>query len=1422
MAEENNVHRNSFDGGLNTDLSKVIVNQNQYIEANNLSLVNTGTFLILEDIKGTAKIKDIITNTNTTTVLRAYATKYTVGTSKGLDGITIFTHTEDPSGTSNVFKISAYVFSTDTVYNIYQETVDDSYLVTGGTQYSETNERVIDGVLYPENGLDILYFTDYISRPKKLRCEIPTGYSGTAFLDAEDLELLQIPALGQIELDSTNGITTGGSLLTGTYQVAYQLYNPTSNKYSGFSLLTNPIHIYTAQTVTKQAGIGLPSNRKITLDITPTENELAYYTHFRLAIVENIGTADSINIGITPYEAIATYLSGSTIANYEIKSNQQYEFTTIDDVVIDSAAIQAVKTLAIKDNRLLLGNIKNQTLTYDAGTPTVASGSILRAVPSTSTNAAEQELFMSTKRGHFRNEVYRYAISYFDDYGNFSSPKVLDLRGSGVSPTITNNQMAANGIDVKFPSRGTYNGADYFTVMDVDNKIRHLGLELVDITNHPTWSRGFVILRAKRKKNILFQTPLVPMAKMSGIGAVGKYPTEYRTSSALDTVTDTTLSPMGPSTSFVPHNLFMGAPTSSPGTINTNGGTTTNTYQVGESQPLQYTQTSEFVMMFPPQNIYENNAYPFTGSEQFQTADAVICETYFNRFDPFTISNPGAKAVTSVSGSFFATRDKLNYFNDGHTKTVSTLRSATVPFKNVVAFDNYDEGGTLFGSNILDYTKLRTDGVAFGELPFNQRCAVSDFNATHLSTKFSPPTFAGASSGDIILYNTQTSTVGSYANSLTGVVGGFLMSTTGIWEVPATTKKIDGFGPGGGIDLGTTSIQDGFLDDGIATANIGDWYEITAGGGTSYDFDGVGPRAAITLQNGDTIRYDGTKWRTSKDYPINPFAYHANVLEISNVIAGLDDARYGKLDDYNEFIYTGTKVVFTNAEVASTRPAKTVQVWGGDCVVSPHSFKISDSTYTIVNNDKLSHAGGSALSTLGEYWEKVWLTSADAAGLCMPIFFKNAAQYLTVVLESTYNGAVVDHTDADVVYTDTLSDINVIGAPAEEKARFPRPYLYNINLNKENDQKIFVPVDSLTDTYDTYKSRVYYSDLKVYQTDIEGFNRVRVSNIYDLPETYGALTKLGVAGDRLFALQERGVAVLPVGERIIETTDTSQLAVRSGEFLGTPMYIDTLRGCQHIGSVVNTGTMLYFLDAINKAVCAIDGTVKVVSGNGLTSGLRSLFSDYVIDRSIIGAFDATRDQYYIVKKIGSNRFVYVWNQGLQKWESNIIFPELGFGDAVTVNNKFVIVGKDTTLGYTSVHEAHAGNYSQFMGTYSQPNVKFIVNPIPDVAKVYDALLVNSNAPLSTLTAAVQTDRNGVAALAGTTPFDTTRGEGNYKVKILRNTNGSQDAELAYIERLRGQYAIVELLWGYNTTATRTTPVNISSVLTKFRPSANMF
>ena len=240
----------NFSQGRNADLSPDKTPNNQYLSANNVELVGDGEFASLRNIKGTTGVQALDDNIE---VLAVFATKYLIS-DELVDCLTVF------SVSSTTFKIQAYTPST--LYDLFSETIADDYI---------TSDRSIDAVSGPEGGIDIIYFTDFYNEIRSFKCEIPDPYSAN-FLTEYDLSLLRRGANGTIALSS---VQSGGTLLSGTYQFSYRMADPTNKKFTKWSSLSNPIHVYSAENGTSvvNSGIGLITDRKISLTITPSEEE---------------------------------------------------------------------------------------------------------------------------------------------------------------------------------------------------------------------------------------------------------------------------------------------------------------------------------------------------------------------------------------------------------------------------------------------------------------------------------------------------------------------------------------------------------------------------------------------------------------------------------------------------------------------------------------------------------------------------------------------------------------------------------------------------------------------------------------------------------------------------------------------------------------------------------------------------------------------------------------------------------------------------------------------------------------------------------------------------------------------------------------------------------------------------------------------
>lgn len=1277
MTDENKITGNVF-RGRDTDTDPNKVNPDRYLEAHNVELVGEGKFFAIQNIKGTTEVATISVNP-AVTVLNTTKCKYSIGGTL-YEGLTIFT--AELSGSDYIFHI--YGFANNTVYEIFQENVGPDYL---------TEDRVVDARNYPENGIDIIYFTDNLHEIRFVKCEIPSPYTAN-FLNAYELSLLRKGANGTIDFVSTG---TGGTLLSGTYQFSYRMADPANKLFTKWSSLTNPFHVYdkTNSTSPVYSGIGIITNRKITISITPSTEETDNYDHLQLAVVENTGVASPTTASLLDIVSI-----GGTSITYEYKSNAKIGTIPIEDITVDFAQIATVKTLNIKEKRLVGGNVTYTDLEIDNGTPSISGGTILRQADS-SADSFSSDSFTSRYKGYWRDEVYRFGVVFYDKDGNKSSVQTLDLS------SITDNAITPGLTDMKFPDRSWTTSANRYTLFNSSGEIQSLGLQLLGLTNIPSWARSFEIVRVPRIKNILFQSPIIPMVGISGVGALDDYPNFVTYSTTLaDEKEYPNATPMTASTVFVPKNLFW---PEQRGIIKRTAAQGSGTSKIipGEVQLLPTTAGGyEYSMVFPAGSMYDpgtTNAFVYTGAEKLDFIDYALLKS--------SITNPtradidtGDDLNTNSVGTFYATADNQYYFDSGHNK--STLTAVNYPITDYEFFNNLGQSATVAGLNCLDYVALQTGGgLTFGFQPNIQRSSVIKMN---------------------------------------GPIVQDIMTT------------------GASFSAGTLNL---YTPNGFIVGGSGPRYE-----------------ASNAITNKYIDEYTG--W-TADSY--------VQAVSIVNVKLGLGDDRYGATTDQYDFISTGAKYTFTPSEVSTLEGGGNVSVnidvWGGDCFVGPQIFKVADSAYSVVNQPKNNGSPQTTTQLLDKWNNTLFKDITGSAFLCIPVAIENAAQFVQVVLESEYNGEV---REPDVL-TSTTANIPVqLGSITT--ARSPLTYRYNTNLNVQNSQRIFVTKPQYSFEQSRFGARIVYSDLKLYNSDQAGFDIFRVANFYDLEEKYYPITKLSIGGDDLYSIHERGVFYVPTGERQIESTDGGTLSVRSGEYIGRPILIDSERGSQHIAAIVEAGGVVYVPDNINKNVYSLTGQQLQPITKDNESEFRDFFSSPIDERQLIGIYDPVRLEYWIAKKTAQECEVYT-ERGA--WIGNHEFTNLQGG---VYNNAIYVLG--ASANGLKLYTMYTGTVNQLFGNTVVPRVTFSINPDPDFTKTFDNIMINATERLSSMDFVVNRETplgNQTASIS----LDVPPIEGSFRIAVPRDSVSA---------RLRGMYCRATIAWKNIQSA-------ISAVGTKYRKSS---
>jgi hypothetical protein len=378
---------------------------------------------------------------------------------------------------------------------------------------------------------------------------------------------------------------------------------------------------------------------------------------------------------------------------------------------------------------------------------------------------------------------------------------------------------------------------------------------------------------------------------------------------------------------------------------------------------------------------------------------------------------------------------------------------------------------------------------------------------------------------------------------------------------------------------------------------------------------------------------------------------------------------------------------------------------------------------------------------------------------------------------------------------------------------------YNINKNtiRNNDEKVYFALPDYININYKFNSRLHYSDIKIYNSDVQGFDVLRVSNFFDLEEAGGALTKLAIAGDQMYGIQEKRISYLPASDKLLETADAGVIAVGSSDVLSIARIIDPKRGSQHIKSVVEIGSGIFMADVLNRAVYFLQGQqLDIVSDKQVASLFRSKLGTTFDENQLHGLYDPIKKEYWIVNSVTSgSKFCLVYNLGLGSWISDYNFGIGRLFAGVASDKVYLMFGEASggfdTTGYIRLYTAYTGNYSQMLtGSSNQVSyVIFYVNPDETFSKTFDDIILEANNPLSEVDMYVERDgiqlEQNTYALINTAPLI----EGTYRIKVPRDMGGGSTGS-----RLRGLKMKAVVTW-QNTTILSV----FRSFFTKYRLSA---
>ncbi len=145
--------------------------------------------------------------------------------------------------------------------------------------------------------------------------------------------------------------------------------------------------------------------------------------------------------------------------------------------------------------------------------------------------------------------------------------------------------------------------------------------------------------------------------------------------------------------------------------------------------------------------------------------------------------------------------------------------------------------------------------------------------------------------------------------------------------------------------------------------------------------------------------------------------------------------------------------------------------------------------------------------------------------------------------------------------------------------------LFQVYQQENNAKRVFITKDFVDNTVEEHRHRIWASESKLDGEFTDSWRVFKPNNFIEVDGRYGAINKVITHKDKLYFYQDRAFGVASVEDRSVVNDETgSEIILGTGQVLDYYAYISTRTGAFHQFSVVESGSSLYHVDALNRKI----------------------------------------------------------------------------------------------------------------------------------------------------------------------------------------------------------------------------------------------
>ena len=245
---------------------------------------------------------------------------------------------------------------------------------------------------------------------------------------------------------------------------------------------------------------------------------------------------------------------------------------------------------------------------------------------------------------------------------------------------------------------------------------------------------------------------------------------------------------------------------------------------------------------------------------------------------------------------------------------------------------------------------------------------------------------------------------------------------------------------------------------------------------------------------------------------------------------------------------------------------------------------------------------------------------------------------------------------------------------------------------------------------------VDHSDVKILATSkkinneyYDNWTNFKTNNFIELDPRYGSIRDIFTFNNRMFAGQDKAIAVISVNERsLIQDNSKLSLTLGTGDVLERYDYLTTSSGFQNYFDAVTTDKSFYYLDRRNKIIYNLTGEGDAPISE--VKGYRSFLKQFDTITDVITGFDPQYKEVHFYISDGVISKTSVYNEYTQSFTGTHSYAPDWIFD---VNDQFYSIKNN--LGYLHNH----GAYGDFYNTICDSTLTAIINPSGNNLKRFD-------------------------------------------------------------------------------------------------------